>query len=361
MSNQTALVEKSNRRITLADVARRASVSPSTASLVLSGKAKTVSLSDVVIERVWEVAKELDYSPNLLVRNMQRGRTNILTFFNCFRYVPHISNQYCLRLAIATNRAAGPLKYNVLTVCDFLGTTDETYDSLNGGHCDGVILFAPMPDDPLLARFRASRLPVVLLGREDTQGMLSSVRDDMSDGMRQAVDRLSELGHRRIATVDLVNMNNPNSAERIQALQSNCDAHGIELAKVIPLPDPYLVADGTVAPSIKRAIDEILGMDDAPTAIFCVQDLVATSAVSYCESRGVRVPEDLSIIGYDGIEWPGYTNHKIATVRVDLDTQAHRAVAILDDLITERIQGPVIERHAVQFVDGTTLAAPRNR
>ncbi|MDR3708149.1 MAG: LacI family DNA-binding transcriptional regulator [Capsulimonadaceae bacterium] len=333
----------------MADIAEKAGVSVSTVSLVLSGKAKTVALSDAVIQRVSETASRLDYSPNLLMQNMQTGESHLLTIFNCFRYIPHIEDVFGMRLMTAIFRAAGALGYDVTTVCHFSQSSEETYHSLNGGRSDGVILFAPQRDDELLARFRVSRMPAVMLYTSDPEGILSSVRDDVEEGMRLIAERLCILGHRRIAVID-EGQDNPNAPERIALLRWHAARLGMDL------PQSRIVQVGYSEENTFRAVESLMAGSARPTAIFCWQNMPASLVASHCERIGFRVPADVSVIGYDGLEWPGLTHHRVASVNVDLDDVARRAVRILDDKCAGRPCALVDNKVPVQFSDGTTLS-----
>ena len=338
------------RRVTLKQIAERSGLSVSTVSLILSGKAHHNRISQEAIALVDRTAKAMDYSPNLLVHNMQTGRTHIMTFFNCFRYVSGDDDPYSVRLTTATNRAAGELGYNVMTFCSFPPTVEGAYHSLNGGHCDGVILFAARPDEPLLDRFRPSRLPAVLLNTADPEGVLSSVRDDVADGMRQAVEAIRLRGHRRIAAITDAGPN-PNAPQRIALLRQYADDAGLDL------PEERLVEAGSDEDA-SEAVAYLMRSDQPPTALFCWRDSLAVTAVQTCERMGIEVPTRLSVVGYDGISFPDRTSHRIASVHVDLIDIGRRAVTILDGLISGKASKPTIDLRPVQFLEGTTLTVP---
>ena len=357
MPSENELIRKTvGRRVTMADVAARAGVSRPTASLVMSGRAKELSLSDALVHRVEQAAMDLDYSPNLLVQNIKSGRTSVLAFFSCFRYLPQAQDQYDMLMMTAIHRAAGRIGYNVLHVCDFPESNDKVYHFLNGGHTDGVILYAPFASDPLLARFRKSRLPAVLLNVADPCDELSSVRDDVDQGMRLLADRMSALGHVRVAAInDGININ-PNARERIELLCRHGAASGLAL------PVDRIVEIDYVTTTIAGAIDRLMQSPSAPTVLFCWNDMVAATAIEHCRTIGVRVPEDLSIAGYDGVALPGHSQKELATIKVDLDEHAQRTVAILDDLISGRATAPLVQSIPVRLVNGTTLGiAPQSK
>ena len=332
-------------RSTLKEIARLAGVSVSTASVVLAGKATVRRISPEVERRVREVAAQQDYSPNLLVRAMQQGRTHVLSFYSSFGH-RDLNDLYMDRLSTAIERAAGACHYDVLVHCDFSRPADEMYRMLNGGRSDGLIFFGPTGAHPLLRLLRSSRLPVVLLNQVDEEGVLSSVSDDMQDGMRQVADELVALGHRRIGAVIGLHPG-PDALPRVAALRARLAAHGISL------PDEWLITE--------REVGTLLTRPEPPTALFCWHDRAGYATLEECERLGIAVPEQLSFIGYDGLQWPSTSPHVLASVDVDLDTLAEAAVRLLDRLIQGEVEAPACRVFPVKLSRGTTLAPPSRK
>lgn len=343
-----------SHRTRLEDVARQAGVSVTTASLALSDKSAQYRISEAVVERVRATALSLDYTPNRLVRSLQRGSTHILSFVNGFRN-RLVNDIYMDRLSTAIERAAGSHGYDILVNCDFSRTPRAMYQHLNGGVVDGVLLFAPTPDDPLLSSLRTSRLPVVLINAHDTESKLSSVRDDVALGMRLVADRLAALGHRRIAafTETEENRASRDTAERVTLLRQFLLEHDIELT------------ESNVCPYYKGQSDALLQQlltgPDAVTAIFCWRDRLAYFVLEDCDRLGISVPEQVSVIGYDGLMWPAVTRHTVASVHVDLESLADAAVTLLLRQLAAEVVVPELVRLPVVLKDGTTLAPPANR
>lgn len=322
-------------RVTLSDIAQRAGVSVSTASLVLSNKAKERRISADAVSRIEEAAAQLDYSPNLLVHSLQRGLTNILCFYNGFRDRRE-NDLYMDRLSTSIERAGGALGYDILVYCDFSRTDEATYRVLNGGRSDGLIFFAPLADDPLFEYLRDSRLPTVLINRVDVAGKLSSIRDDQEDGMAQVARKLVQLGHTRIAALTNSPHGNKDGDERVRSLRKYLAEAGIHI------PDAWVVpTDDLIPDHPRRSLEMLLGENDPPTALFCWHDLAGYQILEHCEAMGVRVPEELSVVGYDGLRWPAMTRHELASVSVNLDKMAQEAVGMLDSLLLGKAQGPI--------------------
>lgn len=337
-------------RATLQEVAEKAGVSMTTASLVLAGKATKRRISEDAHDRVRRAAAELNYTPNLLVRSLRKGRTQIISFYNGFRHRDS-GDLYMDKLATAVQVAGGQYGYDILVHCNFNRNAQETYEFLNGGLADGILLFAPRQTDPILHMLRRSGLPVVLLNAKDSSGILPSVGDDGTMGMKLIADTLYDLGHRRIAVITGSGPDVRDADTRIGLLR-----HYLSLRKVT-IPSEWLVDPSA---GMLATIQGLLDCPEPPTAIFCWHDHAAYAALEVCDSLGISVPEQLSIIGYDGIRWPSATAHVAASVKVDLDLLASRGVRLLDQYI-EGYEGPVIDESLpISLSPGTTLGpAPR--
>lgn len=340
------------RRATLGDIALECGVSVGTASAVLSGKTKERRISDDLAARIRQVAAEMDYAPNLLVRSIQRGRTHMLSFFNGFRSRER-RDAYMDALTTAIERACGEHGYDVAIYCDFRRSVGETYRYLNGGRSDGLIFFSPQINDPLLPYLRKSRLPVVLLGSVDEAGVLSSVREAGEAGMRQVAEHLLRQGHRRIAAFTSPPRVNPDAARRTACLRTLLMEHGVML------PDHWIIEFDFEQTFITREVlENLLQAPEPPTALFCWTDHLGYQVLELCEEMGVSVPDQLSVIGYDGLRWPARTLHTLASVKVDLDAMGETTVDLLDKLIDRSEEAPVQRVLPVAFDAGSTLAPP---
>jgi len=339
-------------RITLGDVAKRAGVSLTTVSLVLGNKAEKHRISQEVLERVRKAAAELDYGPNRLVHSMQRGYTHILSLFDGFRNRV-AGDLYMDTLSSAIERVAGKHGYDILVNCNYARTPEETYWHLKGGIVDGVLFFAPAVNDPLLPFLRGSRLPSVLINGRDEAGSLSSVRDDVASGMRQVAQSLVSLGHRQVMALTEPDFPNADQKERIAILRAFLQEEGAQMEEAVggrhPLEDVHL--------AVKLVRDDPRGF----TAIFCWRDNLAYKVLEACETLGIRVPEQLSVIGYDGLPWPAATRHTVASVHVDLDLLAQEAVGLLAQDIRQDPSEPTQRLLPVTLKPGTTLASPQRK
>lgn len=335
-------------RITLRDIADEAGVSISTVSYVLSGKAAARRISAQVAERVENIARRQDYTPNLLVRSLQQGHTHILALHNAFGG-RQSGDLYMDRLTTALEQAAGARGYDVLVQCNYSRAAEESYRFLTGGHCDGVLYFGPYNHPDLLDSLRASRIPTIVVGHADDESVLSKVLDDQKNGMKLIADALVEHGHSRIAAISgPIEWND--STERVDFLRQNLAQHGVNL----PDSNVISVADGSKADCEKSLAEFIQRVK--PTAIFCWHDRIGYKCLEVCEDLGIKVPEQISIVGYDGLHWPSTSRHVLTSVKVDIEGIATSAVRLLDDLIQGRKEAPVEAMISVLLSEGTTLA-----
>ncbi len=333
MSTNTTLPR---RRTRLADVANQAGVSIATASQALNGKPGQYRISADVVQKVQETARELGYAPNRLVRSMQGRQTQILRGGNGYR-TRTPQDVYMNTLNTALERAAGSRGYDLLIHCDFSRSPQEIHEHLNGGIADAVLFFAPRANDPLLALLRDSRLPTVLIGGQ-LDGVLHQITSDARSGIREAAEHLVRLGHREIRV--LADDDTPEFQERVSLLRRELGLLGVTL------PENCLCT--------REEIPALLAGPAPFTALFCPRDSLAYHLLDYCAEQGICVPEQFSVVGYDGLPWETRTGHTVASVRVNIEAMAEvaieRAIALLRG---EAL--PALYSLPTDFLEGTTL------
>jgi DNA-binding LacI/PurR family transcriptional regulator len=249
-------------------------------------------------------------------------------------------------LSSAIEMAGGEAGYDILVHCNFNRSPKEIYQFLNGGLADGLILFAPQATDPLLALLHKSSLPVVVLNGRDPAKVFPSVADDVAQGMELVVQELLAQGHRRIAIFKDGAGESRDSHTRVELLRSNLLRSGV------PVPDEWVVPAREDA---REVINRLMDSPAPPTAIFCWHDRLAYGVLASCDRLGIVVPQQLSIVGYDGLHWPSSTRHIAASVTVPQSMLARQAVRLLDDYING-YEGPLREETvSVTFNPGTSL------
>ncbi|MFM6850711.1 MAG: LacI family DNA-binding transcriptional regulator [Terrabacter sp.] len=336
-------------RVTMEDVAARAGVSRALVSIVFRG---VPGASDQTRARVLEAARQLDYRPDTRASRLGRGRTRMLgvTFA-----VGHAFHGELLGSLYSQAGAAG---YEVVLSGVTPDRDDQAaVDTLLAERCEGLVLVGSGLAGPELSRLGA-RLPVVSLLRPVRETSVDVVRTDDALGLRLAVEHLRSLGHEHIALLD--GGRAPGAAERRQGYRRGLRA-APGLTEVV-LDGGLTELDGAGAATAFLALGA-----DRPTAVAAFNDRCALGFVDVVRQAGVRVPEDVSVVGFDDIEQAAYPHVSLTTVRQDaarLGAAAVRAVtARLDGDPPPRIDvvetgGTVIEPELVVRSSTATVARP---
>jgi DNA-binding LacI/PurR family transcriptional regulator len=319
---------------TLKDVADRASVSMRTVSNVVNGYEH---VSAKMRHKVFEAINELDYRPNLLARTLRTGRTGVLALV-----VPEIDVPYFSELARDVIKAAAEFGYRVMI--DQTGHDHERErELLTGGDrtmlFDGIMFSPLVTTAELLDMADRATLPLVLLGEHQFDGRYDHVAIDNKQAAEEATTHLIEIGRRRIAAIGeqpLENYETPQlrTAGYLAALATG----GIDA-------DPRLMRAATHYGRAEgyAAATELLALKPRPDAIFCYSDLLAIGALKAVFDAGLRVPEDVAVIGIDDIEEGQFSRPTLSTVSLDTPFIAHHAVA----RIMSRIEDPETEPEEV--------------
>ncbi len=274
--------------ITAKEIGRRLGLSQPTVSRILSG-ANNHRVSPETRIRVLEAAAQMGYRPNALARSLRRGRTNIVGFYTGYGYVD-ARNPFLAELMGSLQRAADPRHLDLLLHGVFRGaSTDDIYGELMDGRIDGLFIHTH-PDDPLAARLRDASLPVVALA-DAVPGIPSVVADDVS-GMHQLLDLLWEKGHRRIGYIRPV-QRFASVERRVETFLSWGAVHGMSEPSDLVYPVEFEFSES--------ALEKIQASSEPPTAVCCWNDMTAFDLIYQCRKRGISVPGDLAVVGFDGL------------------------------------------------------------
>lgn len=322
------------------DVAAAVGVSTASVSLVLRGVAGP---SVETRERVLEAAARLGYRPDRSASLLARRRTRLLG-------VPVVlRDAFRAELAEEVQLAADERGYTV-ALSAVTRTHDEArvVETLLDLRCEAVLLLSPELTSAALTDLGA-RVPTVVLGRHVAPTGFDVVRVADDDGVGQAVDHLVALGHREIVHVDggVAAM----ADERRDGYRSALRRHGLGEGRV--LPGGYVEADGA------RAARILLAEGALPTAVLAANDRCALGLLDLFLRAGVRVPEDVSVVGYDDGELARLAHVDLTTVSQDAPEQARRGVAAAVERLDGGRSEPVERVIPARLVPrGTTARAP---
>lgn len=313
-------------RPTSADVAARAGVSRTTVSFVINGRSD-VQIPAGTWRRVEEAARELDYHPHGPARQLAAGTSltiGLVMRQSAEQVAADMNLANTLWGLAAAARAGG---FRVLV--EPLAPGDGTYaDLLRSRRADGLVVSGPRDDDDELAALVRDGFPIVIQGsRADLDA--PSVDVDNRAGARGAVEHLLELGHRRIGCITNAPLHYTAAAERLDGYCAALTTAGIEY-------DPGLVIEGGFdAASGHLAMAELLGRA-RPTAVFVASDVVAIGAMRGLRKAGLRIPADVSVVGFDDIPIAAHVDPPLTTVRLPAGGLGETAGRLLVDRIAGR-------------------------
>jgi DNA-binding LacI/PurR family transcriptional regulator len=333
----------SRQPVTAKDIGRRLGLSQPTISRILSG-ASGCRVSAATRQRVLEAAAEMGYRPNAIARSLRRRRTNIVGLYCGYGYLD-ARNPFQAAVIGGLQRAADAHHHDLLIHGVFRGaSTDDIYAELMDGRIDGLFVNT-YPGDPLISRLRSSALPVVALA--DALPDLPSVVCDDAGGIRLLVEYLWNKGHRRIAFVHPVQVYDSVEVRRDAFLQAMIERN-------IPAEDaPIFDVDGENG---ALALDMLRSRANPPTAVICWNDLTALGLIRESAAHGFRVPEDLAVVGFDGLLDFRLMSRPLVTVGTDWNEAAAEAMRLLFRRINEgpSTELPSITKMPVHLLSGDT-------
>lgn len=323
--------------VTLRDVAELAGVSSRTVSNVVNGYAPVAEATRL---RVQQAVDKLGYRPNVLARNLAAGRSGQIAVV-----VPYLDTPYFAELLQGIIRAARVQGYNVL-IDQTDGDAEHEKLFLSRGSTsllfDGVI-FSPLGLAQSDLSERDPSLPLVVLGERVSDGGFDHVGIDDVAASLEATEHLLGLGRRRVAAIGDQPYRTGEAAQlRTRGYRLAHERAGLPVREELIISTPrFNRSDGA------SAMAHLLDLEEPPDAVFCYSDLVALGALHTLASRGLRVPEDVAIVGYDDIEDGRYSNPSVTTVSPDKKMIAETAV----ERLLKRIGSPT-------SVPGMEIRAP---
>jgi len=291
------------KRVTMHDVAQTAGVSLMTVSRVVNNKD---DVSQATRDRVMDVIEQLSYRPSSIARGLATRRTGTLGVV-----VPDISNPYFASIVRSAEEEAYAKNYSV-----FLGNTNEdpereltVLQSLEDKQVDGLILFSSRLEDDALFEALESFPTVVLVSREKKGADVGAFTIDDVFGGRIAIEHLLKSGHRNIGLISGPTIS-LSTTGRLQGYRIALQAAGI------PVNENWIQHCHPGVEGGQETAKELLKNHPEITALFCHNDLVAVGALQACAELGLRVPDDIAIIGYDDIRLAELVSPKLTTLRV---------------------------------------------
>ena len=338
--------EDGERQLNIGEIARRARVSTATVSRTLN---QSGAVRPETARKVWRAAAALNYYPNSHARALVSGRSRLLGLI-----VSDITNPFFPELVHSFEGLATAHQYDVIL-------TSTEYKTAYMTNCvrrmlerkvDGVAIMTSEMDMDLIKDLARRGIPLVFLDVGRVGPRMSHVLIDYANGIRQAVDHVVDLGHKRVGFItgplDL-----HSARTRRQAFLDGLRSRGVR-------PEPKLVREGThTAEGGQQAMTAILKQPKRPTAVVCSNDWTAIGALHAIHAAGLLVPEDISLVGFDDIPLASYTSPPLTSVRMSAGDVGSTAFDALFRLIGgERLEGDVYQV-PTQLVVRESTSRPR--
>ncbi len=316
--------------LTLEDIARQAGVSRSTASRVVNGHP---NVRAEVRQRVLDVVQETGYHPNAAARTLASQRSRMIglvlprtvSSFFTDPYFPHLTQG----IAQACNQSDYTLGLFLV------GSTEDEEQAFprlsRRGYLDGVLVQTGQVGDQLIERLIHSDMPLVIIGRPFHADGVSFIDVDNLDAARNAVGHLVRQGYQRIATITGP-ANNTTGIDRREGYLRALAERGNPVEEALVAEGDFSEASGYYA--MKRLLPA------KPDALFAASDVMAFGAMRAVREAGLRIPEDIALVGFDDLPQASRSDPPLTTVRQQVDRFGMSAVEVLMDLIESGVTPP---------------------
>ena len=322
---------------TINAIAKRLNISKSTVSKALNGRADVSAETRTL---VMQTVAEMDYQPSAAARQLSLGRTEKIGLFL------NTSIEYTIEYLIGIIPGAVRQASSVGKTLVLHTTPEHAPEALlracRSGEFDGVILFSSRFDD-IVEQLIKDDYPFVVMGRAFADPRVSYVVSDDYDGAYQATQHLIRLGHRRIAFLTRPELGIVSQTRLHAYLDALADAN-IE-ADTNLIVETQIIPESGVEPTRR-----LLALSDRPTAIYAFHDMVAVDVLRVLQEQGLRVPADISVIGFDGLRITQMTTPRLTTVQQPFERIGQRVVEIVAAQIEDRKSAPVREMLPVELV-----------
>jgi LacI family transcriptional regulator len=327
------------KKVTIKEIARMASVSHTTVSRALNDKSR---IRNETKEKILSIARELNYQPNFIARSLVMKRTKTLGLV-----ITTIANPFYTELALGIEATARELGYTIIlsfTHSD-LSIEKQSINMLRSKGVDGIIFSSAHIDDPNIVELAEEGFPIILVNRKTYHPIIKEKVDyvgvDNILGGFLAVEHLVRLGHKRIGVIGGSSESSV-GFERLEGGKRALEAYNLE--KV----DDYFLEGDFLKESGYQGGKRFLKMAEPPTAIFATNDYMALGVYQAMIEEGVRVPEDMALIGFNDIEFSAMKGVELTTIGQKKFEMGPLAVKTLVEKIEGREPQPFTEEIFLQ-------------
>ncbi|KKB75236.1 MULTISPECIES: catabolite control protein A [Bacillus] len=319
--------------VTIYDVAREANVSMATVSRVVNGNP---NVKPTTRKKVLEAIERLGYRPNAVARGLASKKTTTVGVI-----IPDISSIFYAELARGIEDIATMYKYNII-----LSNSDQNMDkelhllnTMLGKQVDGIVFMSGNVTDEHVEEFKRSPVPIVLAASVEEKGETASVAIDYEQALYDAAVMLIENGHKRLAFVSGPMQEPINKAKKLQGFKGALQDKGLEFKEEFVVEGDYTYDSGM------EALDALMKLDEKPTAVISATDEMALGIIHAAQDKGLSIPEDLEVVGFDNTRLSLMVRPQLTTVvqpTYDIGAVAMR-------LLTKLMNKEEVEEHIVQL------------
>jgi alanine racemase len=322
-------------------VAKQAGVSIATVSRVLNGQ-NTVSLKTRI--KVEDAIKKLNYEPSMLGRNLRNSESRILLIL-----IPTISNPFYLEIIKGIENIAISQNYNIL-LCETDSNPEREniyFDLVRKKMADGIISMDPAVNVETLKKL-AENYAIIQCSEYEEGSGIPYVTIDNEEASYRAVKHLIKIGHKKIA---LINSDEKYlyARQRKMGYQRALEEHGISLNNQYIIQTQHLGFEYG-----QQAMKKILNLQDRPTAVFAVSDLLAIGALKEINTNGLHVPNDIAVVGFDKIDFSNLTNPTLTTIAQPMYKLGTTAARMLIDKIKGKEVESILLDHELVIRESTS-------
>jgi DNA-binding LacI/PurR family transcriptional regulator len=285
----------------LREIARRAKVSTATVSRAIN---HVPTVNPQLAKRVWKVVDELGYFPNTQARALVSGRSRIFGLI-----VSDITNPFFPEIVQTFEHLAVENNYEILLTSTINDPKrmEQSVRRMIERRVDGVAILTFGMEESLLGHLRFRKVPLVFVDVGPDAPGIVNIRINYLDGIRQAVQHLAALRHTRIAFVA--------GPARLKSAQARVDAFKTSMAEIGLPSDLIAIGDHTMEGGM-RALVELLDLPDRPTALLCSNDMTAIGVMREAYDHGIKIPTDMSVVGFDDIRLAQFMIPPLTTVQM---------------------------------------------
>lgn len=334
---------------TLQDVAKRAGVSTATVSKVLSN---TPYVSEATRMKVLQAVAELDYRPNLAARALSSGKTNIVAVVFPYIYDAIFKDPHVMSLLEGVEMVTSQQEYNLLLSTPRFkdGQLDANYQQLiRSGYIEGIIAIDNVPIASAAQVAGESGIPTVVIGHHEAAYTVHS--NDYLGG-RLLASHVFELGHRNIGIISVPEDINYALTARLRGVQSVAEDYDIVSESLSIVNSNLSILGG------QQATDTLLQLQPSLTAIIALNDRMAMGAIQYLQSQNYRVPQDISVVGYDNLAITSLFTPRVTTIDQQAINLGQTAARLLFDVLANREPSSVVL--SPELIVRDSASAPRS-